>query len=421
MQDDVDVGTNDAQRKQSLFRPEVLEKRSNPWLGEVSLAQPVPRRTFITLSSLAVVAVAIFLGTVASTGRVHLTGKVAPIGGLTIVASPVAGVVVRREVEDGERVTLGEALVEISSSLSTFRGTVSGEVAGTLELRRAELTSAIEAASLARLEEDSDILEKERLLHEEVETIQTEILDSARRLQLALDSAERFRKLKHEKLVSVVEANRYESEVLQRKSELSSVVRQRSNLRRSLNEIDRERRAGQMSSNANISELKMRAYALQQESVQNAANGGAVVTATADGTATAIAVEPGQSVKQGDPLLTILPDGAALRVEFFVESRSMAHLSVGDKVALSFEAFPYQTHGLYTGWVEQVSSAPYPNSESDDSYRVFVSLKENVLRKGEMAYKLQPGMAVDGYVTTEKETMLAKLTLPARRLLGRLW
>src|SRR5207249_4411165 len=80
-----------------------------------------------------------------------------------------------------------------------------------------------------------------------------------------------------------------------------------------------------------------------------------VVTAPADGTATAVLATEGQTANPSLPLVSLLPRGAALEAHLFVPSDSIGFVAAGQTVALRYEAFPYQRFGSYRGRVAEIS------------------------------------------------------------------
>jgi biotin carboxyl carrier protein len=80
----------------------------------------------------------------------------------------------------------------------------------------------------------------------------------------------------------------------------------------------------------------------------DALNRGGKVKAPRDGTIFRMPIfEQGQTVKEGEPLFTIIPDSAKKAVELLVPGNDMPLIKMGDEVRLQFEGWPAVQ---FVGW-----------------------------------------------------------------------
>src|SRR2546426_11673115 len=84
------------------------------------------------------------------------------------------------------------------------------------------------------------------------------------------------------------------------------------------------------------------------------------VVALQSGTVTTVLAEVGQTVTPAQPIVSILPRGAALEASLYVPSRAVGFVEVGQQVLMRYQAYPYQKFGQYPGteflvWVRLVA------------------------------------------------------------------
>src|SRR3546814_4448562 len=97
----------------------------------------------------------------------------------------------------------------------------------------------------------------------------------------------------------------------------------------------------------------------------------------------------GQAVQAGQPLLSILPQGATLQAQLLVPSRAIGFIAPGDTVLLRYQAFPYQKFGHHRGKVVRISRSALSTGEiavlagsnqaTEPLYRVLVDRKSTRL------------------------------------------
>ena len=152
---------------------------------------------------------------------------------------------------------------------------------------------------------------------------------------------------------------------------------------------------------------------LAQEAVESEARRELVVTAPADGMATAVLGESGQSTQPQSLLLTILPAGAALQAKLLVPGRAIGLLAVGDVVSLRYTAFPYQRFGAFKGRVVEIPRAMVttvearaPVAQREPVYSVSVALETNQVRTSRATVPLQNGMSFEADVWLDRRRLI---------------
>lgn len=120
----------------------------------------------------------------------------------------------------------------------------------------------------------------------------------------------------------------------------------------------------------------------------------------------------GSVLHEAEPLITILPAGAAMMADVSVPSADIGQLAPGQEVVLKVDAFPYQQHGLAHGTVRSVAQESSPDTQTGAAtHRVQITLNGAAPR----AATLFPGMTVTAEVNVGSRNVLAYFLYPITR------
>jgi HlyD family secretion protein len=141
-----------------------------------------------------------------------------------------------------------------------------------------------------------------------------------------------------------------------------------------------------------------------------------------DGTVMSVSkVSVGSVLKEGDPLMTVVPTNAPLEVEANIAGKDDGHVHVGDPVDIKFETFQYSLYGMAHGIVRMVSpdsftaqdeqrnptgSVPLSPSTADVFYRARITLDKIQLHGIPADFHLVPGMPITADIRVGKQTVL---------------
>jgi HlyD family secretion protein len=141
-----------------------------------------------------------------------------------------------------------------------------------------------------------------------------------------------------------------------------------------------------------------------------------------DGTVMSVSkVSVGSVLKEGDPLMTVVPTNAPLEVEANIAGKDDGHVHVGDPVDIKFETFQYALYGMAHGVVRMISpnsftaqdeqrnptgSVPLSPSMADVFYRARITLDQIQLHGVPADFHLVPGMPITADVRVGKQTVL---------------
>ncbi|WP_311239880.1 MULTISPECIES: HlyD family efflux transporter periplasmic adaptor subunit [unclassified Xanthomonas] len=407
---------------QDLFRPEVSAARRTAWLGDIQLAQPIRIQVLAASAVCVALGVLAFLAFGTYTWRSTVQGTLVPGKGLSVVTSPVSGVVSQIMVEEGGRVEQGQAVAIVSSSRATVNdGDTTIALQRRLEERQQGLDDAWSAEQRRLTAQRDGLLRQLQSAQRESADIAGEIQNRREQIQVAEETLGRLRRLEDEQYVSILQIKQEQSNALGWKGELQSFQRQATvnqrliaQLQQSLDELPEHLQVV-------AAEHRNAVAALAQERVQVQSNGSLSVGAPVEGTVSVQQSKPGQSIAQGQPLLVVLPVDSPLEAELLVPSRSIGFVTPGDTVRLRFHAFPYQKFGHQMGAVTRVSRSAIPTTEGSATtnadapvhyYRVTVQLQHQSVRAYGNDEPLLPGMQVDADIMGERRRLYEWLLEP---------
>ena len=165
---------------------------------------------------------------------------------------------------------------------------------------------------------------------------------------------------------------------------------------------------------------------MAQEQGEYAPQRSYVVTAPADGIATALLAERGYAAQPDQPLVSLLPVETHLEAQLLVPSQSIGFLAAGQTVYVRHEAFPYQRFGSYRGSVTEISrtlllpgETTLPVKLEEPVYRVTVMLDSQTVKAYGQDFPLQAGMLLEADVWLERRKLYQWLLDPLYSVVGR--
>ena len=411
-----------------LFRQEAIDAQREKFLGEATIARPVPFWVFTTLAA----GIAILLISVAVWGqytrRERVEGYIALDTGAARVQTPDAGRIIALLVKEGDEVVAGAPIAKVSLERTTGRGQSSSEqVAQEMEHRRAILEK--EQSQWRELGEQQveQLRRRVRDLESESTQIEREMKLQETRVKSAREQAERYRALAGEKFVSDVASKQKLDEVTDQEIKLQAMRRQKTQVERDLGAARMEEPAIKLRARAQVEQVERQISELKQGLTQVEAQRETVIRAPMTGVVTNVAVNRGQSVAADAPLATVLPKGSGMHVELLVPTRAIGFLKAGQEVVLRYEAFPHERFGQYRGLVTEIGRNVWtsgerigPLSAREPVYRVDVKLDSQTVKALDHEFALRPGMLVNADLLLERRTLLEWIFEPVLQLKGRL-
>jgi membrane fusion protein len=152
-----------------------------------------------------------------------------------------------------------------------------------------------------------------------------------------------------------------------------------------------------------------------------------VFTAPVSGKITSVVANLGQRMNPSVPMFSIIPEGSELQANLFLPTRSIGFMEIGQELNISYEAFPYQKFGTYSGRVSGIAKSVIMPGEpasgltfQEPVYKVEALLNsQNIMAYGR-EIPLKPGMMLSADVILDERTIFEWLLEPLYSLRGKI-
>jgi membrane fusion protein len=411
-----------------LFRQEAIDAQREKFLGEATIARPVPFWAFTLLAAgTAALLIAVALWG-QYTRRERVEGYLALDSGAARVLISDAGRITDLVVHEGDEVKAGDAMAKISLDRMTGAGTSTSEaVAAEMQSRRAMLEKEQERWKELGTQQVEQLRRRIKDLENELSQIDREMKLQQTRIRAAKEESDRYKSLASEKFVSDAMAKQKQNDVTDQEIKLQALRRQRSVVERDLGAAKLDEPSIQLKTQTQSEQVARQISELQEGMAQAEARRETVVRAPVTGIVTNIAVTRGQSIAADSPFATVLPKGSGMHVELLVPTRAIGFLAKGQDVVLRYEAFPYERFGQYRGSITDIGRNVWTPGErigtlvaKEPVYRVDVGLERQAVAALGQEFPLRPGMLVNADLLLEKRTLLEWIFEPVLQLKGRL-
>jgi membrane fusion protein len=411
-----------------LFRQEAIDAQREKFLGEATIARPVPFWVF----SLVAAGTALLLISIALWGqytrRERVEGYLALDTGAARVSVPDSGRITELLIKEGEEVKFGDPMAKVSYDRITRNGSASEAVTAEMQTRRAILEKEQTQWRDLGTQQVEQLRRRARDLDIELGQIDREMRLQEVRIKSARDQQDRYAGLAGEKkFVSEALLKQKQDEVTDQEIKLQALRRQRSQVERDLAAAKMEEPSAQLRARAQVEQVSRQISELKEGMAQVEAKRESVIRAPMAGVVTNIAVNSGQSIAADAPLAMVMPKGSGMHVELLVPTRAIGFIAKGQEVVLRYEAFPYERFGQYRGIVTDISRNVWtsgerlgPLSAKEPVYRVDVELESQSVSALGQQVPLRPGMLVNADLLLEKRTLLEWIFEPVMQLKGRL-
>lgn len=413
-----------------LFRQEVLDERKEGHFGQISLIQPV--RTWVLSACAAAIALAVILFLIfgSYTRRNRVIGQLVPVQGLATVVSPANGQLAKVNVREGARVKAGDVLAVVQVPRATPEdGDTSAIVQSGLRTR----AESLDSAGRARLREVSsqlDGLEQQlQFLSRQAAQLESEIGLREKQVTLAKETLARYESLLESRYVGELQIEQQQSAVIEQTLALRQMQRQAIDVRGRIAELGQQREETRALLARTRAEQARQRAELQQERVQTSAASAIALIAPVDGGVAGQVLKPGEPIREGQAVMSVIPGDGRLEAQLLVPSRAIGFIREGDRVLLRYQAYPHQKFGHYRGRVSQVSRSVIDRSVAADLaggrgdepyYRVSVDIDAQHIRGADGTHPLRPGMLLEADILGERRQLWEWVFAPIRSLAGNL-
>lgn len=399
--------------KVPLFRPEVLAHKAEAVFGGLLL--PRPRAVSLAGYFAAAVLFAIFAAAFFVPIRRHedAGGWLAYEKGVANVVSTRSGTLVSLAVSEGQIVRKGDVLFVVDTSQGLDDGeSLETELVGQLAKAEQSVTLQRDLQKSLHAGQIASARSTANGLISDIKNIRSLEALSAKKLELAQGLFDKSKKLSESRVITSVQLNDAESDYLSAlavAAELSSRRREKEEaLARQKSILSSLPLQLQVADAALQSQLA----GINQEKVQAKSEGSAVIRAPIDGRVSTLTAMEGDSVKNGDRVLVLVPDGTALQARLLVPTHAAGFVREGQEIFLRYDAFPYQKFGQHPAVIKSISRSVIgagekvgPLSVGEPAYLVTAQLLEQSISAYVQEFPLRAGLTLRGSITAESRTL----------------
>lgn len=414
-----------------LFRDQALDSLRQRLHGDVLLLPKLSHSLIILLILCWTIGIVTWASLSTFARKETVLGWLSPPSGIVRVYPRQPGTVKKVLVSEGEYVSAGQALVEISEQ-KTLTGGVDLQSS-----RIAEFES--QAAIIERqLQRGEDILlqrlsdTKRNLSDAKVEATlidkQISLLDE--RFRLLQAQTQKAATLREEGHLSATEFERIVNEKLTLQEELQALERTRVSQAGLIEGLHSQLNLLPQQAEKEKDQLKDRLSVLKQQKSQLLQQQSYSIVAARSGVINNLQVFDGEQIQADTrtPIMSILPKDAALEVQLLVPVRAAGFIETGQSLYIRYDAFPYQKFGLYEGEIGVVSRTIMlpdelinsPISITEPVYRVSAVLNTNMVSAYGKNFALRPGMTLSADIKLDERSIIEWLFEPLLSVRGNL-
>lgn len=347
-------------------------------------------------------------------------GRIWPVAGVEELVSPRPGVVKEYFVSLGQRVRPGDAVARVSfDSGSRDTTSVLQTQLALADKRNTARTSEMESKYLVAAQR-IDTIQAELRSAQSAVKVAEEYVRTQERLVLSRESVSRsIEEAARLGSISAVQAEQARSEWLAEKRQLSSARLTLLNTADRLARLNQEVKIAESELIAADARLDDHQAASTEQRLAIVSAQDVTISTHTDGVVAAIPAAQGVFIPSGGQIAQILPSDAKLQVELWIPSQAIGMLRAGTPVRVKVDSFPHTRHGVLTGKLSSLSSAPLmlPAGNAHETisaphYQGLVQIDLKDADQPSFIKQLKPGMTVQADVELQKRRLLHFVTDP---------
>lgn len=408
--------------KPGLFRAQALLFRQRQGEGRPRLVTPPGSGPICGLLIAILLAGLAYLGSSDYTRKATVSGYVQTSEITKRVYPTVTGTVLSLSVEPGEKVTLHQVLATLRTATDMS------------QQDRDELLAGYDRQIADATQQVTDLADSERAQHQELSlriAAAHRALRHIRRMmrfqaqkvaQLKLTRAA-VRPLFESKRLSRVEWQGFSGALLDGQQALERLAASASAKRDQVRELEIQLQKLVVDTRGRSAALRQQISRIEMSRRSLAVKAEAKITADIDGKVADVFVQPGDRVSIAQPLLSITPHQSHFVACLLIPSRAVGLLTVGQRVNLLYDAFPYEHFGTFRARIVQLSKnalAPGDSSLSLAGRQPFFKAIAKIDQPWVMVHgkriPLRAGMSLRADIFLDRRTLLTWILGPLSAL-----
>jgi membrane fusion protein len=407
-----------------LFRKEVLTARHDEWLGDVIVRSPKYAWLWAIISVLVIAGLFLFVLLGSYKRHETVSGMLVPVDGLIALRAPGNGVITNLPIRIGQSVGAGETLVEISGDQESLElGRTRYLLASELKGQQKDLEDDIDNQRKLFTQQRSSINQHIDLLRSGLAEIEGQYALQKQKIASAEELLERIKPLAIHGYISAMQVQQQENTLIEAKNQAKSLVREQIETKSALASSEAQLTQLPLDEVTKTNEIRRQLASIRQSEATNELMRSSVVRASMPGTVATLLVTAGQVIREGQPLLTLLPSSSRLEARLLIPSRAIGFIEPGSRVAIRYQAYPYQKFGQQFGRVKSISKSALTTEElaavgiiADSSketiYSTDVFLDDQTIAVYGKHEMLKPGMTLEADIFIDKRRLIEWLVEP---------
>ncbi|ECJ9333441.1 HlyD family secretion protein [Salmonella enterica] len=359
--------------------------------------------------------------------RVNVSGEITTWPRAVNIYSSVQGFVVKKFVNEGQSVKVGDPVYQIDVSKSTVNGVVSDNQRKDIESQLIRVDNII-----SRLNESKkitlDTLEKQYLQYSDAFQRSSDIIKRAEEgIKIMKDNMDNYKSYQSKGLINKDQLTNQIALYYQQQNNLLSLSGQNEQNALQITSIQSQIQTQAAEFDNRIYQMELQRYELQKELVNTDVGQEIIIRSLSDGKVDSLSVTVGQMVNSGDSLLQIIPQHIEhYYLVLWVPNDAVPYITEGDKVNVRYEAFPAEKFGQFSAKVINVSRTPASTQEmqtykaapqnilgaSVPWYKVIVKPEKQLIVYDEKSLPLENGMKAESTFFLEERPVYQWMISP---------
>lgn len=359
--------------------------------------------------------------------RVNVSGEITTWPRAVNIYSSVQGFVVKKFVNEGQSVKVGDPVYQIDVSKSTVNGVVSDNQRKDIESQLIRVDNII-----SRLKESKkitlDTLEKQYLQYSDAFQRSSDIIKRAEEgIKIMKDNMDNYKSYQSKGLINKDQLTNQIALYYQQQNNLLSLSGQNEQNALQITSIQSQIQTQAAEFDNRIYQMELQRYELQKELVNTDVGQEIIIRSLSDGKVDSLSVTVGQMVNSGDSLLQIIPQHIEhYYLVLWVPNDAVPYITEGDKVNVRYEAFPAEKFGQFSAKVINVSRTPASTQEmqtykaapqnilgaSVPWYKVIVKPEKQLIVYDEKSLPLENGMKAESTFFLEERPVYQWMISP---------
>lgn len=373
-------------------------------------------------------------------------GKLIPTGFVKVVQAEDKGVVKTLHVQDGDKVTKGQVLMELDSTISAADlARIKKEIAYyNLEIDRlmAEKTGSLFSPKSSEDLDGKDVDFQLRLYQSRQNEYRAKLsaaeaniqqnqasltigIENQSKLQslyeIAKEKEDRIERLVNENAIAMFVLLDHRSKRLEYQQNLAAQTAELARLQAAIVQ-SRETLSGIVAEHDKDIDAKLvedrKQLTAYSEELKKAAEKDRLsrIVAPVDGRVTQMAIHTlGGVVTAAQPLMMIVPEDASLSVEAWAANKDIGFIHEGQLAEIKIETFNFQKYGTIDAVVTEVSPDAVEDKDKGRVYRVVLKPEKNSVVVGDKQVYLGPGMTASAEIKIRQKRIIEFFLDPFRQ------